>query len=363
MFPMILSILLSVAPDDAGARKDDVQFLIHSIEAVQQPIGDFRCEFEGTIRFKGKVAEDMKLGGDGLYESFSGVFIWKTGGDTHSESLNRRASDGQVARETLVIRMREHQAERYHRLNDGPIGVALIEDPKQVNSSLPSCLGSIFLIDQIKRDASDKDLEASVYDDDIEGRQLRVLNIALAGVPGSLIRRYWIDLRRNGHVVRQENYQPGKVMIGRLDIKLSPFKLGDREVWMPTHGDSAGYVAFVDNRVVVTKEPTSLNTIHVLAGTLEFNKRPGPEAFTIKYKPGTPISDNLRKLTYEFGQQKIATRPTKSDVEIAEAEQQKTELVVAPPSDNFDWTSWTIWGFGGLVLVSSVVLRIQRRRH
>ena len=38
---------------------------------------------------------------------------------------------------------------------------------------------------------------------------------------------------------------------------------------------------------------------------MEFNKRPGPEVFTIKYKPGTPISDNLRKLQYEFGQQKI----------------------------------------------------------
>ena len=47
-------------------------------------------------------------------------------------------------------------------------------------------------------------------------------------------------------------------------------------------------------------------------GTLVFNKHPGPETFNIKYKPGTPITDNLRKLEYEFGQQKVGPGSTTS---------------------------------------------------
>jgi hypothetical protein len=158
-------------------------------------------------------------------------------------------------------------------------------------------------------------------------------------------------------------------MSGRLGIKLAPFKVGDTEVWMPVSGEDAGYVALVDKKPVVTKEPTSLNTIYVLDGTMEFNKRPGREVFTIKYKPGTPISDNLRKMIYEFGQQKIGSKPTKAEAEkmlneqVAKAEEQKAELVVASPSQGFDWSSWLAWGFGAILVTASVVFWIQRRGH
>src|SRR5262249_22134122 len=162
------------------------------IEALQHLIEDFQCEYEGIIRFKGKVAEYEKVGEDGLFDSFSGIFIWKRGGDTHSESLHRRGSDGQIARESLVVRMAERKAEQYHRLNDAPLGYAVIKNPKEANSWDPSCLGYIFLIDKIKRDVADEYLEASVSDDQIDGRPLKVLSLALKGVPGSLISRYWI---------------------------------------------------------------------------------------------------------------------------------------------------------------------------
>jgi hypothetical protein len=370
MFPTILSMVLTAFPGGDGPGMDDARALIATIESLQQPVEDFRCEFEGKMRFNGDVRKSFKvIRDDGLYEEFGGIFIWKRGGDTHSESLHRRVADGQIARETLVVRTRERQAEQYHRLNDAAIGYAVIKNPKEANSWQPNCLGSIFLIDKLKRDVADEDLEPSVYDDQAEGMPLKVLNIALKGVPNSLISRYWIDLRRNGHVVRQETYQPGKVMVARLDIRLTAFKVGAAEVWMPISGNSVGYAAIVDNQPVVTKEPTSLVTIYVVEGTMEFNKRPGPEVFAIKYKPGTPISDDLRKLTFEFGQQKIDPRPTKADAQkmlneqVARAEEQKAELVVAPVSQSFDWISWLAWGFAVAVLISSVALWIQRKRH
>ena len=166
-----------------------------------------------------------------------------------------------------------------------------------------------------------------------------------------------------------ESYASGELMKDRLDIRLAPFKVGNDEVWMPVRGESVGYGAIVDKRPVVTKEPTSFETLYVVDGTMQFNTRPGREAFTIKYKPGTPVSDNLRKLKYEFGQQKIGLKPTKADAErslneqLAKAEEQRLELVVAPLSQGFNWSLWTAFGFAAIALVSTLFLWIQRRAH
>ena len=190
----------------------------------------------------------------------------------------------------------------------------------------------------------------------------------MKGIPESLLFRYWVDLRRNGHVVRQETYSRGEVMDSRLDITLAPFRVGSSEVWMPVSGESRGYASWVDKKLVHSKQPTVLTSIYVVGRTFEFNKHPGRDVFTIKYRPGTPISDNLRKLTYEFGQQKVGTKPTKADAEkmlnaqLAEAEKQKAELVVVPPSQSFDWTSWAAWGMGAVVLAASAVLWMQKAR-
>jgi hypothetical protein len=370
MSPMILSMILMAMPGQEGRAKNDSQLLVDTIESLQAPVEDFRCEFEGTLYFKGKVAESTKVGEDRPYESFSGIFIWKRGGDMHYETLTRRAPENQIWRESVALRLRQRQAEEYYRLDDAPLGYAVIKKPEEVRPDLHNCLAFIFLIDKLKRDVADEGLDPSVSDDQIDGRPLRVLNIALKGVPGSLIARYWIDLQRNGHVVRQEGYSPGKVMSSRLDIELAPFKVGDAEVWMPVSGESVGYGALgPDKRPIVTKEPTSIKKLYVNGGTMEFNKHPGPDVFFTRYKMGTPISDNLRKLTYEYGQQKIGLRPTKAEAEkmlneqVARAEAQKADLVVASSSASFDWASWLAWGFGALALIFSVLLWIQRRGH
>ena len=57
-------------------------------------------------------------------------------------------------------------------------------------------------------------------------------------------------------------------------------------------------MSFDNDRDAIVNEddPCEIKKIHVVDGTMEFNKHPGPEVFTIKYKPGTPILDDLRKL-------------------------------------------------------------------
>jgi hypothetical protein len=378
MSPTILTALLAAVLGADGPPPGDVKTLIDTIEALQEPVEDFRCEFEGSLRFAGKVLEQERAKGtvreDGLHETFSGLFIWKRGGDAHCDSLIRTEIDASLRRQTLVVRMGEQRAEMHQRYNDGGIGNADIDTPSRINSSRSDCLGSIFLIDTIKRFAfDDVNYMPSVTDGEIDGRPMKVLSIALKGVPDDpdfLLGRYWIDLRRNGHVVRTEGYQSGSEMVGRLDIELAPFQVGDVKVWMPVSGKGVGYAALdEDRKPIVVKGPTSFTTIKVLDGTMEFNKHPGPGVFTIQYKPGTPISDHLRKMRTEFGQAKIGPKPTKADMErmlneqVAGAEQQESELVAVPVSEGFAWSSWLAWGFGAIVVISLVALWVQRQRH
>ena len=210
-----------------------------------------------------------------------------------------------ILRKSLVVRIREHQAEEYQRENDAPLGVASVKSWREVTSWQPGCLGRINLFDKIKRDFTDEWLDASVNDDQAKGRPLKVLTVALKDVPGSLLFRYWIDLRRSGQVVRMETYAPGKLMDSRMDINLASFNVGDTEMWIPVSGEFVGYAGIENDKPSVAKEPTVLETIYVVGGTMEFNKRPGPEVFTIKYKPGTPISDHLRQMTTEFARRRL----------------------------------------------------------
>ena len=159
-------------------------------------------------------------------------------------------------------------------------------------------------------------------------------------------------------------------MGGRLDVELAPFKAGGTEVWMPVSGKGLGYMALENKLPIVTKEPGEFVTIKVVDGTMEFNKKPGPEVFTIKYKPGTPITDHLRQMTTEFGQQTIGLKPSKADAEkmlneqVTRAEAQKKELVAVPPSQWFSWSSALIWVMGAAVLLAAgAALWANRRRY
>jgi len=371
---MLTTIVLStmmVAASPAGPGSPEVASLLATIESLQQPLDDFGCEFEGRMQFMGRVAESSKaeLGEDGIAESFSGSFLWRRGGDVRSDSLHRRGSDNKISRETLVIRASEGQAELYDRMVDTPLGQSVVQKPKDIRYRQIQSVGRIFLIDDLRSDVADDIFEAVVHDDQLEGRPHKVVDVSLKTVPKPLMLRYWIDLSRNGHVVRQESFGPDKTMNGRADIKLESFKIGNAEMWMPVRMEQTGWAAMEKGSPIVTKEPTSLQTVYIVAGTMVFNRHPGRDAFTIKYKPGTPVSDHLRQMETEFGQQKIGLKPTKVEAEkmlkeqLKQAEEQKSELVAVPTSGGVAWSSWALGGFAALAVASVVAFMIQNRRH
>ena len=354
-FLSMMSMLLFAPVAEDPTRSG--QALIDAIETVQQPVEDFRCEFEGSIRFKGTShdAQTRPLGEDGLSETFSGIFIWKRTGDTFVDILHRMEPAKNMTRNGIAVRMSRAEAEESFNHDNERLGVSLIKSPNEIETWRADSYGWIFLIDKLKRLVANSGYTITVTDDLVDGRKLKVFNVGLTGMTDLILQRYWVDLGRNGHVVKRETYDADHKLSSRTDITLASFRIGKEEVWMPTAGETVGYVGLVDNKPVTGKTPALLETIYVANGAMSFNRHPGPEVFTLKYRPGTPISDNVRQMNYQYGQQKVGVVPTVAEAErmlkeqIAQAEEQKGQLSRRPPDREptgrsgspGEWSRWS----------------------
>ena len=138
MLALILSAFLTVLPVGDDVARQEAQLLVDTIESLQQSVEDFRCEYEGTRRVRGTVAKTFKLGEDDVLESYSGVFIWKKGGDTRIECWHRRAMNNQINRKSTAVRMQEQQAEQYSQLSDALVGAATINNPSASRHGAPA---------------------------------------------------------------------------------------------------------------------------------------------------------------------------------------------------------------------------------
>jgi len=348
---------------------DDVKTLLATIDALNERIDDFRCEYEGTsYALEEAIKRELKLGGDGLYNTFSGVFIWKKPGDTHVSSFHRHEPKGTVMREELVVQAEAGKSEQLIKPDEASVGQATIDDALFVNSDRTGSYGQLYMLDTIKRFAAMEGVEASIKTEVFDKRTLTVLTFSFRGTTQPF-QRFWLDLSRGGHAVRRESFIAGE-LVGRIDVKLEAFKVGNDQVWMPKSGILEGHSSTKDGKPYFPASPTSSETLYVVDGTMEFNKRPGPSAFKIDYKPGMLISDNLRRLQEEYGRQAIGAKPKKAEVEVMlreqldRAEKQRSELVAGSPErDGPGWTSSLVWIFGTTTLVLAIALLIRRNRR
>lgn len=363
---------------DDPTRKEAEQF-IETVEALQQPVDDFRCEFEGTIRRNRMAAklDKIKIDAEGLYEAYNGIFIWRRRGDIYMDTYRRSVPFNTISRQTVAVRLVDGKAEQYNRSNDGTSSTAIFNSPMEFILTTRSFPLYLFSIVYLRHGTLMPETDYWFEDSQIDGRPLRVLNVGLGSrYPRSVFDRYWVDLKRTGQVHRRECFDPEKGRNRKRErtvqsnIKLASFQVDGKEIWMPVSGEEQYYsIKNPDTGKFVNREydPWQIDTIHIVDGTMEINKHPGPEVFTIKYKPGTRISDNLRKVQYEYGQQKVPASLTKAGAEkllneqLVAADEQKATLVVAPTAEDSAWTTWMAWGFGGLVAITSVLLWLQRR--
>ena len=366
MMTFNLAMAFGLAAFGQISSVSDPRTLVDLIESLQPEIRDFRCEFEGTLRLESNEVKKIRgLREDGLYNTFSGAFIWKAGGNTNLDVLHRHEPTGEITHEQLVFT--DDEAQHLIRLEDRPLGSGTIENPNITNSDRSGSLGEIFLIESIKRLVVMIGMEATLSEETIEGRPCTVLSITQQST-GMLLQKFFLDMKRGGHAIRRESYSGEENLVSRSDITLDQFEVDGVTVWMPVSAEIESHSSIKDGKPFFPKEPTSVEKIYIVGGTLQFNRNPPASAFSIDFKPGTPISDKLRRARYEFGQQKPSARTTVEEAEgmlreqLAAAEAQGKELVaVSPARRRFRWSSMFVWVFGVVALASSLILVLRRR--
>jgi hypothetical protein len=365
---LLINMMAATLIGQAGTTEGES--LVELIESLQPRLEDFRCEFEGTqIYTEEQTKRYFNLNADGLADTFGGVFVWRSGGDTYMHNYHRREPGGKVDSELLVIRMAKNEAELYQRDYDEPIGRTVIDDPQIISTDRPGSFGGIFVRETLKALISSPEFQCTVADESVDGVKLKA--VTFADDDGKRpFRRFWIDLKRGGHAVRAEQYGKGGVVDYRVDVQLASFPVGDTKIWMPISGVVKSYIDTKDDKIGHSSEPTAIQTIYINHGTLEFNKHPDAKAFTIEYKPGTPVSDNIRRLKYEFGQQRMSPLPSRAEAtamlkeQLANAEAQHRELIATSPArSSTEWKPWLTLGFGASAVLLSLTLLIRRRMH
>ncbi len=346
---------------------EDARAFTAVLESMQPGLLDFQCEVEGTLIFteRGREGSDDSFGPGGLYDTFSSIFLWRRPGDSCVNTYHRFEPDGEMLREQLVVRAATGEAELYIRGNDAPIGATSIQKSSKVHTDRSGCLGSLYALDIATRLAERSELELTLSEATFEDRPVKLATYSFRELKQPL-QRLWIDMHRGGQAVRREVYAAGEALMARADIELAEYRDGDESYWLPVRGRIEGHNLVIDGRPTFPKEPTTIENLYVVNRSMRLNQQPRDETFQRDYKPGTPISDNVRKSQYRFGQQKPPALMTSTEAQVAlleqvaAAEAQRTELVAAPRSSS--WFTWLMWVFGAATLASGALVILQRRR-
>jgi hypothetical protein len=106
------------------------------------------------------------------------------------------------------------------------------------------------------------------------------------------------------------------------------------------------------------KEPQSVMRLHVVDGTMEFNKKHGLEVFRNTYKPAQPKTEGYRKLEGEYARQQISLNPGNAELQRKYGEQSAAALgknaqrTAASPAARFGRAAWVILALGVSVLLA-----------
>jgi hypothetical protein len=359
-------IVLSLAFTVIAVADDQTKKLIDTIDSLRAPLKDFRCEFEGTARTASGTAVGSEKATEERHDSFSGTFLWRKDGDFWWDSFYEDTQASRlIERRTMVVRSRERRAEEHRRFNDVVDGQRSFGSPSifrtRLNLDGPQ---GLFLFDDLRDEAADEIHTASLQDDRIDGRALKVLEIRVKDI-NQLLRRYWIDLGRNGHVVRLEVYWTGERLRLRRDIKLAKFGLAGAQIWMPVSAEQVTYSPPTASESGES-QPESNATISMLNGTTAFNANLDAKNFAIDYRAGKPISASGRRRSDQFDRQTLAAE--RIDAAAQKARKDLPEEAHEDPGPKADilpesqsGLRYVAYGFGVVAVIA--FLRVWARRR
>ena len=362
-----LSLVRVSQPEGTDRRAED---LCNLVRGLQRDLVNIECEYEGGSVL---TKEALKTSEDGPIDSFTGLFLRRQDGawlyDYYSQDL--RKPSAALYRETIQIKdgRRTVLARSVESPKTGSVVVGDSRYPALFTLQSPFRVLCIdHLISAI--DYADKRLKIQPAEI-IDGHRCEVLDVILSADPAkdtefTTTERFWIDLERGGHPIRVEETYPDHKMISRLVVEaVEQFDAGGRKIWIPTRSTDEGFAWAGPKRTPgFLPFPTSRQRIFLIRDSLRFPKEIPDSRLNLNYRPGTIISDNLKKKQVEFSRQKVEVShdrgPTRDETEqqlqeqLRLAEEQKKELQASSWEREGDFPL----GVVALVVGSVVVLAV-----
>lgn len=348
-----LALLALSARGSLGQDIDDQQ-LLRMIDALQAPLQSLYCEYEGE-----RLEYQLAVGNDtGLFQRFSGIFRYKAKdkylNDIYHDFLaNKLNPQRRIATQSILST--ESGTQIFSRA-DGSSGMVEARHVTSVDFETTGSYGMIFLVRTLREDLKyDKKRFVVEGTEAVDGTPCERYSIVMGEKPypieTGLVERYWVDLSRNGHVLKKERWSRGQLLNVVSEIELKSFERESGKVWIPVKGKSRN----MDNG-----SKSSDEYYRVLQGSVRVAGIIPDKQFSMKYPVGTPISDHLKGVFYEFGQDRRSPPVTSSEAQarldenLAKAAENRAELVAASWSRG-GWINWAFWGPLSVALVGAFI--------
>lgn len=343
----------------------DRSVLTGLLEAAYAPTRDVTFEYEGRMIFpQGGESELHDV--NGRFDDYSGVIATRGDGavsvDIYHRFWKRRP---EIVRETIAIL--GQRCELYMRTVDqrGASGqiVPAHYSRAQVSGSMFRVSFANELLALLRSDL----WSVAREEGEVSGRRCIVVTFTFVN-NDNFVCRFWIDFERGGHAVKYEMLQGNSVSQRAFDIGLERFKDSQgHEVWLPVSGTWEAYGAIDgskdgEGRPVIGSEPTNRETYVVLPESVRVNTGLKDERFSVRYRPGTLITNQLKQVQFKFGQTvppgKKITNKYDAEANLKEqlrlADLQKDELKASSwERSGPGWIDWLPWmtAIGSLVLI------------
>lgn len=361
--PIVLTISIACLAQRDGPSIEALKQVV--LESYAQ-LGGLSCEYEGRA-FMTEQNGPTALGREWL--NFSGAFA------VGIEKQSLAVEQFQFYVDPALSRNNFHKVTvcwdgRKETLSEGPHGGTGGEIGANWAGTFDETgsLERIMPINTARCYFQDRNYEPkSVGADTVDGHSCYRVEVHLTqevikkhGARNSLIVVYWFDLERGGHALKADWYSNRKSLNSRLvDVILRRFNLPQREVWLPVEGK---YQFLNDDGSVRSTE-----NYQVLQSSVRLSDL-APDRFKAKFKPGTPITDQLRHARYEFGQDLRPPPTSRAEAQkrlseqIEQAEAQKAVLDASRvANEGFNWPYALILVVTATSVIALTALLVRRR--
>lgn len=363
---MTLHILVACTMLGAVAESDSDD-LLRRIEAARPAVEDVYLEYEGQMSFP-TLKDSENTDGQGVYDSYSGVYVARRDGAAIVEITHRYPeNEADVRRETLSILGDRFQG---YTKSDSTQGSGRIERASVEKLRVMGSIARGFLREQLVEMVSSRGYDVAVKGaEDVEGRSLTRVEVSFRNdVP--ITYTYWLDMDRDAHVVKYEGRNAGN-LANRLEVvSLDRFEDGrDRAAWIPTRMVYEAFEGITrETKGTYSSTATNRETFDVRRESVKLGAGFKDDRFTLKFKRGTWVSDDLKNVSYEVGRPAPPRKAPADDADLQAALEEHARLAEAqgdealassPERWGRTWSDWLRWGFGILGLVTLGVLGVR----